>query len=590
MAPRNLRRSSDEKLVRAARGGDVRAFEELYRRHQPAILSFCRHLTGRLEDAEDAVQHTFLSAHFAITGDDAELDLKPWLFTVARNRCISLLRSRRVREPRPALRTASHPLPAVEEAPADAWGVDGLAEEVERREDLRELVRDLGELPEPQRAALVLSELEALSHAQIAQVLDVAPAKVRALVFQARSSLFSTREARDTPCGEIRIQISTLRGSSLRRRTLRRHVRACSGCREFEAAVRVQRRDLALILPVVAITTSRDALPGAVANAVASSASNGGASGAAAGGGAAAAGAGAAAGGGAATTGGGLLTGILTAVAGGGAVQLTAVVAVAAAGTVGAVKTDLPDRLGMTGPIGAEHAEVRQAGDHRAVSGSTNFAATDRSGKAAGDFGGRAGNGDGDGGAAGEHSGSPTQRSAGSPAGGSGAKTDVAPGRARSDGRSPPGLARGDGRVPPGLAKKDGDPPGRERGPGGGKRGGNGGGGDGRGNGGGQPEHAPGRSRPSQPGSRAPTGTPPGHSRGSEPGSQATKSPPPGQSNGMPPGRANGAPPGQARKEDGATPSPSSHAGNQDGQSSQAPAPPLAAGTPGKPEKPAKPK
>ena len=79
----------------------------------------------------------------------------------------------------------------------EAWGSEGLTEEVQRREELRELVADLGKLPESQRAALVLSELEALSHAQIAQVLQVDTAKVRSLVFQARGSLISTREARD---------------------------------------------------------------------------------------------------------------------------------------------------------------------------------------------------------------------------------------------------------------------------------------------------------------------------------------------------------------------------------------------------------
>ena len=100
----------------------------------------------------------------------------------------------------------------------ESWGTEGLSAEVERREELRALVADLGQLPEPQRAALVLSELEALSHAQIAQVLDVDTAKVRSLVFQARGSLISTRDARNTPCGEIRFQLSTLTGSSLRRR------------------------------------------------------------------------------------------------------------------------------------------------------------------------------------------------------------------------------------------------------------------------------------------------------------------------------------------------------------------------------------
>ena len=230
MAPaRNGLRSkaSDARLVAAARRGDERAFEVLYDRHHAAVLSFCRHLTGRREDAEDAVQHTFLAAYRELTRAGAALELKPWLFTVARNRCLSLLRSRRVRE-----------VGAGGLADGDRARLAGLTEEVERREELRALVSDLGRLPEPQRAALVMSELDALTHAQIADVLGVQPSKVRSLVFQARSSLLSTREARDTSCGEIRVQLSALRGSSLRRRTLRRHVRECAGCRDFETAIR----------------------------------------------------------------------------------------------------------------------------------------------------------------------------------------------------------------------------------------------------------------------------------------------------------------------------------------------------------------
>lgn len=332
---------SDVRLVDAARAGDERAFEALYERHHPAILSFCRHLAGRLEDAEDAVQHTFLSAYREITGSTAKLDLKPWLFTVARNRCLSLLRARRLREAPTSSAPWTGARGAPEEPVAEAWGAEGLAEEVERREDLRALVADLGLLPEPQRAALVLSELEALSHSQIAQVLQVAPAKVRSLVFQARSSLISTREARDTSCGEIRTQLSTLRGSSLRRRTLRRHVRACAGCREFEQGVRVQRRDLALILPVTAGAGLREA---SVPSLLAGGAAGGGAAvtTSAAAGGAAIAGGGAAAG-----AGGGVLAGVAAAVAGSGVAQLAAVVALAATGSVGVAKADLAQRLGI---------------------------------------------------------------------------------------------------------------------------------------------------------------------------------------------------------------------------------------------------
>jgi RNA polymerase sigma factor (sigma-70 family) len=421
----------DARLVEAAREGDRRAFELLYERHHGPILSFCRHLTGRLEDAEDALQHTFLSAYREITASAGELDLKPWLFTVARNRCLSLLRARRLREgPGGAgLWTGRH--------------MDGLAEEVERREDLRALVVDLGELPEPQRAALVLSELEALSHAQIAQVLHVDTAKVRSLVFQARGSLISTRDARAMPCGEIRFQLSTLRGPALRRRTLRRHVRACPGCREFELAVRRQHRDLAVILPVTAAAGLKHA---ALPSGLVGGAAGGG--GVAAGG--AMAGGGALAGGGiGGAGGGGLLGGVAAFLSGSGVAQLTAVAAVAATGTVGVAKTHVAERLGIAdgGPrveraLGAPPSSPVAPGGRAGEPGSSGADA----------------------------------RSEGDPpgVGGGGHGKATAPGQLKKgsdNGDVPPGLAKKDtGGVPPGLAKKGHGwtPPGRAHGKGGG--------------------------------------------------------------------------------------------------------------------------
>jgi hypothetical protein len=129
--------------------------------------------------------------------------------------------------------------------------IEGLAPAVARREDLRELLRDLARLPVDQRSALLLSELGALSHDEIAGVIECPKEKVKALVFQARSSLIAGRNARETPCAEIRRQLSTLSGGSLRRTGLRRHLRDCVGCREFDANVKQQRKALALVLPVV---------------------------------------------------------------------------------------------------------------------------------------------------------------------------------------------------------------------------------------------------------------------------------------------------------------------------------------------------
>jgi RNA polymerase sigma factor (sigma-70 family) len=234
--PRLLKLASDERLVALVRHGDERAFEAIYDRHNRGILAFCRHMLGSREEAEDAVQHTFLSAYRALRDSEQDVALRPWLYAIARNRCLSMLRARREDDP---LADAAEP------------SVVGLAAEVERREDLRQLLRDLHRLPDDQRAALVLAEVADLGHDEIAQVIGVPRPKVKALVFQARESLIASRRARDIPCDEIRAELATLRGGALRRSHLRRHLSDCPACRGYREEVRRQRAALAVLLPVV---------------------------------------------------------------------------------------------------------------------------------------------------------------------------------------------------------------------------------------------------------------------------------------------------------------------------------------------------
>ncbi len=226
---------SDDALVARVRGGDERAFELVFDRYHRGLLAFCRHMLGSTEEAEDAVQHTFMAAYRGLRGSDARIRLKAWLYTIARNRCLSMLRARREQV-------------AFDEAKLPT---DGLGPELERRSELRGLLADLEQLPDEQRAALVLFELGDHSHDEIAEVLGVRREKVKALVFQARESLASWRRAREAPCPEIREQLATLRGSALKRATLRRHVARCEGCAGFEAEVRRQRAAMAVLLPVV---------------------------------------------------------------------------------------------------------------------------------------------------------------------------------------------------------------------------------------------------------------------------------------------------------------------------------------------------
>ncbi|MCW2990472.1 MAG: polymerase, sigma-24 subunit, subfamily, partial [Solirubrobacterales bacterium] len=250
---RLLRSMPDARLVGRVRAGDEQAFEALFDRYHRPLLAFCRHMLGTREEAEDALQHVFVSAHRSlVSGGDRVVELRPWLYAIARNRCVSVLRARREAV---ALDDVAEP---------SAAGL-AVAQEVEQREDLRDILGDMARLPDDQRAALVLSELGALSHDEVAEVLGVRRDKVKALVFQARESLAGWREARDADCTVIREQLATLTGGALRRAPLRRHLDTCEGCRGFRGEVRRQREAMALLLPVIPTIALKAKVLGAVA-------------------------------------------------------------------------------------------------------------------------------------------------------------------------------------------------------------------------------------------------------------------------------------------------------------------------------------
>ncbi len=230
---RLLALASDERLVEQVRRGNEAAFEVVFERYGAAILAFCRHMLGSREEAEDAVQHTFAAAYRQLGRDARAIALKPWLYTIARNRCLSTLRARRE-----------------DPAPLTQLAIDGLSEQVERRAELRELLEDLAELPAEQRSALLLAELGDLSHADVAQVLGCEAQRVKALVYRARSGLIARRDARATPCEEVREQLAILHGGSLRRSAIAHHLKACAGCRAYRQEVKRQRQLLAAALPV----------------------------------------------------------------------------------------------------------------------------------------------------------------------------------------------------------------------------------------------------------------------------------------------------------------------------------------------------
>ena len=326
-----LRLQSDERLIALTRRGQHAAFETLFSRYQSRLLSFCRHMLSSREDAEDVLQEVFAAAFNAVLADEREINVRPWLYRIARNRSLNHLRR------------------------ASAVGVDSMdvhfadnglstGDRVLRRESFRELVADVHELPETQRTALLLREIDALSYDQIAHAMETTVPSVKSLLVRARISLAEAAEARKLSCDEVRLELGeAAEGLSKLSPPARRHVRSCDRCRSFKAQLKENNHALAAIFPVGPLLLAKKLLLtklGTTASAGGAHVAGGAGVGAGAGAGAGASvGAGAVAGASAAG-GSGLAGGMLTAGAGAIATKAVAGLAAAAIVTAGAVAAD----------------------------------------------------------------------------------------------------------------------------------------------------------------------------------------------------------------------------------------------------------
>lgn len=233
-----MRLQSDERLVALIRRGNQSAFEALVSRYQSRLLSFCRHMLGSKEDAEDVLQEVFTAAYNAMLADERAINARPWLYRIARNRCLNHMRR------------------------AQAIGVDSMdihvseagattADKVHSREEFRLLMADVSELPETQRTALLLREIDALSYDQISEVMDTTVPSVKSLLVRARVSLAEAAEARQLSCEEVRLELGEA-AEGLKRLSppVRRHVRTCERCRGFKAQLKQTNRQLQALLPI----------------------------------------------------------------------------------------------------------------------------------------------------------------------------------------------------------------------------------------------------------------------------------------------------------------------------------------------------
>jgi RNA polymerase sigma factor (sigma-70 family) len=331
-----LKLQGDEKLIAMARSGNPGAFETIVDRYQGRLLGFCRQMLGSTEDAEDVLQEVFVNAYRAMLADEREINLRPWLYRIARNRCLNYLR-----KPKADAQESMDMVPEVDAA--------STAEKVHNREEFRQILSDVNKLPETQRAALLLREMDALSYEEIAAAMDTTVPSVKSLLVRARISLTEASQARLLTCGEVRIELSEA-AEGLRKASapVRRHVRECGECGDFRSQLRSNEKALAALFPVGPLI----AFKGFILSKLGLSGA-GGAGASASAGGAGAAGAGAVGSvGAAAAIGGGSAAGGLGAIGGAIGTKAVAGMVTAAVLTAGAVevKQNVNTPVGPTAP------------------------------------------------------------------------------------------------------------------------------------------------------------------------------------------------------------------------------------------------
>jgi RNA polymerase sigma factor (sigma-70 family) len=247
---------SDELLARLVASGGERPFRALYERYHAALYRYCHSILRNEADAQDALQSTFTRALVALREGKRNAPVRPWLYRIAHNESISMLRARR---------------PVVPESDRESVAAGPSAEEcADNRARLELLLADLAQLSERARAALVMRELSGLSHEEVAAALQISVGAAKQAIFEARRGLFELAEGRAMTCNEVSRMLSDGDRRVLRGRQVRAHLRGCAFCSAFAASMPTRQAQLRVLSPALppaaAAAVLARALEGAGAN------------------------------------------------------------------------------------------------------------------------------------------------------------------------------------------------------------------------------------------------------------------------------------------------------------------------------------
>lgn len=175
----------DQRLIRLAQDGDMDAFNQIVERHQRAVYSTCLRMLRDPQLAEDATQDAFVRAWKAVSSFRGGI-VRPWLLRIATNRTYDVLRSR---ARRPAQSLDAQPYESEPEWTTQVGQAEA-PEQFTSRGELSEMLQEaLANLPEDQRLAIVLSDVQGYGYDEIAEVMNIAVGTVKSRISRGRAKL-----------------------------------------------------------------------------------------------------------------------------------------------------------------------------------------------------------------------------------------------------------------------------------------------------------------------------------------------------------------------------------------------------------------
>ena len=233
-----LRLQSDERLIGVLRSGNGAAFDVLFGRYRTRLLGFCRHMLASKEDAEDVLQEVFAAAYNAILADEREINVRPWLYRIARNRCLNHLR-----------RPTADGTDTMDDH-VYGHGVTA-ADIVHKRADVRHLLAGRAEASGVAAHRPAAARDRRLSYDQIAEAMETTIPSVKSLLVRARMSLAEAAESRQLTCDDVRQELAEIaEGLKKASPPVRRHLRECETCGAFRSQLRKTNTAMALAFPI----------------------------------------------------------------------------------------------------------------------------------------------------------------------------------------------------------------------------------------------------------------------------------------------------------------------------------------------------